>query len=281
MAWDRLTSRSKYNLLDHTRLANATTAFSDARHQMLVGVVDDDLKTGSPRTASLLFAVGVDTVITPRHYGTVHGWVDQETGPESPWATEIRWQRAPDELRFAWIVQNASYVAMPSVLRPDDLVAAIDTVYFPDGIARNLQREVVLETNDVSDISWHHVPSAGGAPGTCQVEEASYDRFTVRTNLSRPGWLVLRQGDPRNWRCERLVDDQPVEQLTVRRANFNMQTVHLPAGQHHLRFRYRPTSFRIGSIVSVLSIVVLVGLVIRRNRLRPIFHEWATKGCPK
>jgi len=51
--------------------------------------------------------------------------------------------------------------------------------------------------------------------------------------------------------------------------------VRIPAGSHRVEFRYQPTSYRVGWIISLVALLVMLGLAIaglrsRRRARRPV-----------
>jgi uncharacterized membrane protein YfhO len=71
------------------------------------------------------------------------------------------------------------------------------------------------------------------------------------SDLYFPGWQASVDGA-----------DTPIY-----RANYTFRLIEVPAGRSTVEFRYRPTSFLIGAILSALGLVVVVGLLLwgRRN----------------
>ncbi len=65
-------------------------------------------------------------------------------------------------------------------------------------------------------------------------------------------------------RCEVLLHAR--EPVGVLRVNYNQRGVHVPAGEHEVRFVYRPKSVIIGAAVSLLA---ALGLLLWWRRLLP------------
>ena len=82
----------------------------------------------------------------------------------------------------------------------------------------------------------------------------------------QPGYLVLTDAYYPGWTAT--VDGQPAE---IERADIMFRAVKVPAGQHRVELRYQPQSFSLGLLISIGTVVVLVGvwlIVRRRNRSR-------------
>jgi uncharacterized membrane protein YfhO len=65
--------------------------------------------------------------------------------------------------------------------------------------------------------------------------------------------VVVAQTYYHNWKA--YVDGQPVR---VWRANHAFQAIDIAAGQHLIRFVYEDTAFRIGMMISFVSLVLCV-----------------------
>jgi len=80
-------------------------------------------------------------------------------------------------------------------------------------------------------------------------------RVEIEAELRSPGLLVVSDLYYPGWTLT--VNGQPGEILRTNRA---MRGVALPAGTHHLVFRYDPLSFRVGLVLSALGILTALGL---------------------
>ena len=74
--------------------------------------------------------------------------------------------------------------------------------------------------------------------------ELRSDGLVIVSDFHYPGWSAT-------------VDGQPVEILKANRA---MRGVAVPAGTHHLVFRYQPLSFRLGIVLSSIGLAATAGL---------------------
>ena len=84
----------------------------------------------------------------------------------------------------------------------------------------------------------------------------------MRTVSSQPKLLLLTDNYYPGWKAA--VDREETEIL---RANYTFRAVPLTAGGHEVRFYYDPMSFKVGLIISVLSLVALGVLVKPRSKL--------------
>ncbi len=87
----------------------------------------------------------------------------------------------------------------------------------------------------------------------------------VQASLNSPGVLVLADSYYPGWKA--YVDGREEEIL---RANLFFRAVPLPEGEHMVEFRYEPLSFKIGLIISFITlsglVVVSLGLYARKKR---------------
>jgi hypothetical protein len=91
---------------------------------------------------------------------------------------------------------------------------------------------------------------------TYEVETAN-KALLVTPELDYPGWTAYVDG----------------ERTEIFRTDYVFRGVFLSAGQHEVKFSYRPSSFRVGAIISFVSIGVVVAMLLadlawRRRRTR-------------
>ncbi|MBE7551893.1 MAG: YfhO family protein [Anaerolineales bacterium] len=77
-------------------------------------------------------------------------------------------------------------------------------------------------------------------------------RFTLHVAANSPTLLILSEVDYPGWQAT--VDGQSAPIL---RAYYTLRAVPVPAGEHTVELTFRPFSFTIGAIVTILSIVVI------------------------
>jgi uncharacterized membrane protein YfhO len=89
----------------------------------------------------------------------------------------------------------------------------------------------------------------------------------IEAHLNGPGILVLADSFYPGWRA--YVDGK---EERIMRANLFFRAVSLPAGKHRVEFRYKPMSFTIGLVVSIVTLCGVAGwslILFIRNR------EWS------
>ncbi len=77
-------------------------------------------------------------------------------------------------------------------------------------------------------------------------------RLTYQVTTSAPALLILSEPYDPGWQAT--VDGQPAPLL---RADYALRAVPVPAGQHTVELTFRPLSFTIGAIISVVTFILL------------------------
>jgi hypothetical protein len=87
-----------------------------------------------------------------------------------------------------------------------------------------------------------------------------YDPLCVEIDatLTQPGLVVLREQFYPGWRLEVTTAGEPAELAPILQTNRVMRGAWLPAGEHHLVYRYRPARFFWGAAVSGLGWIGLI-----------------------
>ncbi len=92
------------------------------------------------------------------------------------------------------------------------------------------------------------------APGQAHISGYQRERVVVRTNARRPALLILTDSWFPGWKAS--VDGVAVP---IHRVDYLVRGVSVPAGAHRVEFRYQPSSWRAGWIVSTLALLTLTG----------------------
>lgn len=111
-------------------------------------------------------------------------------------------------------------------------------------------------------------PAASPAPaGAATIERYEDERVVVRARARAASLLVLTDSWAPGWKAT--VDGRDAE---VRRVDYLVRGVAVPAGRHRVELRYAPASWRAGWITSLVALLALGALVVlerRRARGRP------------
>lgn len=125
-------------------------------------------------------------------------------------------------------------------------------------------REVVMLESDRPSRDWEEF-SPGGVPGPNEgitFTDRLANHIKCNVTLDRPGIAVFCDSWYPGWQAK--VDGQPAEILYV---NCGMRGLALKAGDHRIELTYRPTSVRLGALLSCVSLGFLVFLLYRNSRM--------------
>ncbi len=103
--------------------------------------------------------------------------------------------------------------------------------------------------------------------GTVNIISYDANRIVCEANMIVPGFLVLSENYHPAWKC--WVDGK---RSKIYCANYTFRAVWLPPGVHKVEFVYDSIYFKLGAIMSSLSILFLIGVIIWHIRLRRIRH---------
>jgi hypothetical protein len=115
-----------------------------------------------------------------------------------------------------------------------------------------------------------------GEGSGARVTEYEPNRLVVETQAAEPTVLVVSENIYPGW--EATVDGKAAR---IDTANYLLRGVALPAGAHRVEMRYTAPAARNGAVISVLTLLLLCGLMLydRRARRRPVTNgaTWAEK----
>jgi hypothetical protein len=94
--------------------------------------------------------------------------------------------------------------------------------------------------------------------GAVTVVESKADRLRLVAEADRAGWLVVLDTFDPGWQAR--VDGQATP---VVRANLTFRAIPIPAGRHEIDLAYRPTSVKVGLMLSGLALLVGLAVWIR------------------
>ncbi len=94
--------------------------------------------------------------------------------------------------------------------------------------------------------------------GTIRLTDYEPNHLTYEANVSEVSFVVFSEiYYPDGW--EAYIDEQPTDYL---RTNYLLRALIIPAGQHKIEFRFNPTSYRVGSSVSLVASILLLLAVL-------------------
>lgn len=152
-------------------------------------------------------------------------------------------QRNPGAMGNAWFVDSLKVVNTPN-----EECDALNTI--------NLSNTAVLDKKFIN-FTKDFVP---GDDSTASVKLLTYapDVITYQSTATRPGTIVFSEiYYPYGWKA--YIDDKPVDHF---RANYALRALNVPAGNHNIRFEFRPDSIFKGYIVSLIFILIMYGTIL-------------------
>ncbi len=112
----------------------------------------------------------------------------------------------------------------------------------------DLKRWAWAEVDDPNSLAHFHPGGPAGASETVAVRYPTPERAELDVTLDRPGVVVLADAHYPGWTLT--VDDKPA---TILRTNRMMRGAAVEAGSHRLVYEYRPRSFAIGKVVTLVG----------------------------
>jgi hypothetical protein len=106
----------------------------------------------------------------------------------------------------------------------------------------------------------HPPPLLGLVPNSksaVKLVQYAAETSTWQVQTDQPGYLFLGDAFYPGWNA--YIDDKLVD---LYRANEAFRAVWVPAGEHQVSFRYEPVSLRLGSVISGLALLVVLGLAV-------------------
>lgn len=220
------------------------------------------------------------------NYGTLVGLQDiRGTSPlrlasSAQYLDVLSQQRLYQLLGIAYSFTDAQQLEMPSTIvfeqletTPPTRLHQIETPLPRAWVAAN----IFEVSNDAEALGLINDPSFDPLTGVTleevppgyQASDADSSRATVdvmiyepefielRVESSSGGILVLSEWDYPGWRAT--IDGSPIE---IYRANAGLRSVVVEEGTQQVVFEYRPTSFRVGAVFSIVCLLVSFVLVV-------------------
>jgi hypothetical protein len=212
-------------MLDRVPSSNNFDPLLSARYADLIAAVN---AAGPDTRIKLLQMMGVETLITEHEQPgltAVHANAD------------VVFSAVPDPLPRAYFAFTALSVVGPE--------AALEAITDP---AFDPTRMVVLENPPSASVDSR---AAGRIVPVALT--ATRNAATIRADFPADGYLVLADTFYPGW--EASVDGEPA---VIRAANLAFRAVVVPAGEHVVEFHYRPVSFRVGLIVTSLTVLIVL-----------------------
>lgn len=128
----------------------------------------------------------------------------------------------------------------------------------------NIRQSVLVFSGDLSGKEKESINNINNLP--CEqaygADILSYEsqKVVLMASLSQPGILALNDTCYPGWKA--YVDGREAKILNI---NYLFRGVLLEKGLHRVEFRYEPASFRLGLLISALSLVVMTALFLKKT----------------
>ena len=128
----------------------------------------------------------------------------------------------------------------------------------------NLRKKAVIEADIKQELVERYAPLEPDPGSEVQITGYSNEQVSLQAQLAKPGVLVLSDMMYPGWKVS--VDGIPRKILT---ANLIMRAVYLEAGDHSVVFTYQPELFRLGLLLTILTLITILFLLAR-----PLAARW-------
>jgi len=142
----------------------------------------------------------------------------------------------PDDIPYANVVYDAAIMGQEHILP------------FMKSSQFDPHTTVVLEQGEGNTLAGHAM-GASAAP-VCTVLHYESDRVTLRVCTDKAGYLVLSEIDYPGWQAT--VDGKKVN---IHRGNFLFRVIPVEAGVHEAELRFVSRPFRVGGLISLVTLV--------------------------
>ena len=164
-------------------------------------------------------------------------------------------QMNPGAMGNAWFVENIHIVQSNR-----DELEAIDTI--------NLQMNAFVHKDFEKEVSGFDPVKSG----TITLSSYAPDELIYKSSSPSDQLAVFSEvyyGPNKGWQA--YVDGAKVSHF---RANYILRAMKVPAGEHEIRFKFDPTSYRVGEMISLVASLLIVLILFYG------LYQWLTKAEP-
>ncbi|MNS26378.1 Bacterial membrane protein YfhO [compost metagenome] len=136
---------------------------------------------------------------------------------------------------------------LPRAWRPDAAIALA-----PDAVDAHMRGEAPWDPRRQALLDAPTV-APPATPGTAHAATLSMNRIRVETEGAGPGLVLVSEGYDPGWKA--FIGDR---ELRVHRADALVLGIEVPAGRHTIALRYEPPRWRLGLVLTGLSLVLAV-----------------------
>ena len=152
----------------------------------------------------------------------------------------------------------------------------------PEASFRDLSKMSVVETDsEYSRTDKRLVPEyISSTDESCQIVEYQPQHVVIDVELTTPGLVVLSDLYYPGWKAQVSAEHlQTPQTVPILRTNRVMRGIYLPAGRFRIDYRYRPTRFYTGAMLSSAAWVLLIvlGTIAWQRKRQPNSGKSADK----
>jgi len=141
----------------------------------------------------------------------------------------------------------------------------LDLIFNPD---INLLTTVILEEKPKEINGSGKIINLPKLSPNSSVSITSYapQEIIINTKTDNPQMLFISDNYYPGWKA--YIDNQETK---IYRTDYTFRSIYLPKGTHSVKFVFEPASFRIGALVSLLSVVIILLIIfLRLNKMRQL-----------
>jgi hypothetical protein len=140
------------------------------------------------------------------------------------------------------------------VLKPQEILSALSHPAF------NPREAVFLEEYPNVAMTPENIPSSSSKAEITYYFNRS---IQIQASMATDGFLVLSEKYDPGWKA--YVEGQPTR---IYKANYTLQAIFLPKGQHIVTFAYQPTQFIVGFGITTITGFCLLGILLYRKKFQ-------------
>jgi hypothetical protein len=176
--------------------------------------------------------------------------VPRTRAADRQWYERSGWRQVPEALSSAYLLlEHPSPLPRAFLSYTAAMATTAEEAFGFVADASKPASAVVIETDGEAPRP-AALPSA--AIEAAEIAHYEANRVEIVANASKDGWLVLLDSYSPGWNA--YVDGRPAP---IYRANYLYRAVAVRHGTHRIEFRYEPTSFYAGALLSACSLLVL------------------------
>jgi hypothetical protein len=141
----------------------------------------------------------------------------------------------------AFLVNNFQVVQDPQKI--------VDVMLSPD---TDLRQTAILESPPQYEVS---VQSSDQAASNVTITDYQPDQVDIKYQSDRTQLLFLSDNYYPGWQA--YIDGQPTQ---IKRADYTFRAIVAPAGSHSVRYIYQPITFKVGLLISLISLILVIYL---------------------